>query len=193
MSILSDVEIRRNVHQGNISIDPIDWEALQPASLDLKLGVHVARPALPFHGTDGNGRTFIDPFTLDNEQREGFWNRTELSAVGPDRWPQGALHPGAFMLASTAEEIKLSPMFYARVEGKSTLGRWGLLVHTTAGFIDPGFEGPITLELRNVGPFILRLRPGMPICQIAFGRVEGRVLRSYNGNYQHQKGVGLPY
>lgn len=98
------------------------------------------------------------------------------------------LEPGDFVLASTVEDVHIPPEFVGRVEGKSTLARMGLIVHTTAGFIDPGFQGKITLELKNVGPCALVLKPGMYICQLSVQRME-RVDSVYNGKYQGATGV----
>ena len=98
------------------------------------------------------------------------------------------LESGDFVLASTVEDVYIPPEFVGRVEGKSTLARMGLIVHTTAGFIDPGFRGRITLELKNVGPCALVLKPGMYICQLSVQRME-RIDSVYNGKYQGATGV----
>lgn len=175
MSILSDTAILAEMTAGRLTVSHFDEAALQPASIDLRLGADWAFPRPPLGA--------IRPYSLTDS--ESYWQRASLD--------RHVLNPGEFALATTAEEVKLDRSLAARVEGKSTLGRWGLLVHTTAGFIDPGFEGPITLELRNVGPFRLRLDFSMYICQIAFERVEGEVRKPYSGHYQRQKGIGLPY
>lgn len=179
MSILSDTEIRLGRARGHIVLKHADEAAIQPASFDLHLGRHYAVPL----AREDRPPAVVRPYSV--EDPDSLWTRITVKNY--------LLVPGQFLLATTREEIRLDSTVYARVEGKSTLGRWGLLVHTTAGFIDPGFHGPITLELRNVGPFALDLYEGMRICQIAFGGVYGRVERAYAGHYQNQQGVGLPY
>lgn len=170
---LASNEIVTQRERGMINITPFFEARLQPASYDLTLGCNWALPV---------PEDIVEPYR--ESQPEDHWSRFKSSDY--------LLRPGEFMLATTTERVELSTQFCARVEGKSTLGRWGLLVHTTAGFVDPGFSGLITLELRNVGPFTLRLRAGMPICQVAFDRVEGAT-EAYKGRYQGQLEVGLPY
>lgn len=109
--------------------------------------------------------------------------------------PEGySMHPGEFLLGSTVEHVEMPTNLAARVEGKSSLGRIGLMVHVTAGFIDPGFRGNITLELKNLSSMPITLEEGMPISQLCFQRVVGVVLRPYgseglNSKYQDSKGT----
>ena len=153
---------RQIVEYGIVS--PAAEAAIQPASVDLTLAndwFHLLRP----------GTVFLP------EGRPSYDIEASLS-----------LEPGKFALACTDEVVLVPSEFVARVEGKSTLARMGLIVHTTAGFIDPGFRGKVTLELKNVGPCTLVLTPGMYICQLSVQRME-RVDGVYNGKYQGATGV----
>jgi deoxycytidine triphosphate deaminase len=122
-----------------------------------------------------------------------------LGAVAGHRWDDGPflLTAGGFTLASTAERVTIPPHLYAHLDGKSTLGRLGLVVHVTAGWIDPGFDGEITLELANLSAIPVRLVEGMRIAQLRFGLMEGRVVRPYGhpglgSHYQGQTGPTGP-
>lgn len=147
-------------------VTPQSEDAVQPASVDLRLGMD--RPLRLIAGTYGLG---ITP--------------ARYEPVASSIW---ALEPGDFRLVATAERVKVPPEYVGRVEGKSSMARMGLIVHTTAGFIDPGFEGYVTLELANVGPARLILTPHMYICQLSVHRME-RVDGVYAGKYQGAKGV----
>lgn len=102
------------------------------------------------------------------------------------------LAPGQFVLGSSLERVKLPDFMVARIEGKSTLARWGLMVHVTAGFVDPGFEGNLTLELYNVGPFEILLTPAMAISQLSFDVMRNRATKPYRGKYQGSEGAVEP-
>ena len=150
--ILSDRSIKEGIANGRIVMTPYDESLVQPASIDIRL--------------DGRFRVFrnyryscIDPKALQEDL-------TELVEVGPDE--PFIVHPGEFILGNTVERIKLGDDLVARLEGKSSLGRLGLIVHATAGYVDPGFEGNITLELSNVANLPIRLYPGMKVGQISF-------------------------
>ena len=161
--ILSDATIRRLLGEGRIEIDPYDESLLQPASVD----VRVDRWFRVFR----NSRyPYID---VTQEQEE----LTELVEID-DETPF-ILHPGEFVLGSTLERVRLPDDLVARLEGKSSLGRLGLLIHSTAGFIDPGFGGNITLELSNVANLPITIYHGMPIGQISFMRMDQPVERPY--------------
>src|SRR5438270_13773182 len=150
--VLSDRTITRLLEQGRIEIEPYDPELLQPSSVD----VRVDRYFRVFH----NARyPFID---VRKPQEE----LTELVEV-EDETPF-ILHPGEFVLGSTLERVRLPDDLVARLEGKSSLGRLGLLIHSTAGFIDPGWDGHVTLELSNVATLPITIYPGMKIGQISF-------------------------
>ncbi len=149
--ILSDRSIKDSIVQGRIVMMPYDESLVQPASIDVRL--------------DGRFRVFrnykyscIDPKAVQQDL-------TELIEVGDEPF---IIHPGEFILGNTVERIKLGDDLVGRVEGKSSLGRLGLIIHATAGYIDPGFEGNITLELSNVANLPIKLYPGMKVGQISF-------------------------
>ena len=151
-SVLSDGTIRRLVDDGRIRIDPWDPGMVQPASVDLRLG----NSFRVFH----NHRiTAVDLGSPPSEL-------TEQVIVEHDE--TFVIHPGEFCLGRTAEWVELPDDVVARIEGKSSLGRLGLLIHSTAGFIDAGFDGHITLELTNIATLPITLYPGMKIGQVSF-------------------------
>ena len=150
--VLSDRTISRLLEEGRIEIDPYDASLLQPSSVD----VRVDRFFRVFHN---NRYPYID---VKQPQEE----LTELVEVD-DETPF-VLHPGAFVLGSTLERIRLPDDLVARLEGKSSLGRLGLLIHSTAGFIDPGWDGHVTLELSNVANLPITIYHAMKIGQVSF-------------------------
>src|SRR6201987_4376645 len=150
--VLSDRTIARLIADGRIGIDPYDEALLQPSSVD----VRVDRFFRVFH----NARY---PFSDGKEPQEDL---TELVEVADDE--PFILHPGEFVLGSTLERITLPDDLVSRLEGKSSLGRLGLLIHSTAGFIDPGWDGHVTLELSNVANLPITIYPAMKIGQIYF-------------------------
>jgi dCTP deaminase len=150
--VLADRTIRRLLAEGRIEIDPLDEALIQPSSVD----VRVDRFFRVFH----NARY---PFIDVREPQEDL---TELVEV-EDEQPF-ILHPGEFVLGSTLERIRLPDDLVARLEGKSSLGRLGLLIHSTAGFIDPGWDGHVTLELSNVANLPITIYYGMKIGQLSF-------------------------
>jgi dCTP deaminase len=153
--VLSDRDIRAEIDAGRIVIDPFIPEAVQPSSVDL----HLDRRFRVFR----NSRyPFID---VRADQPE----LTELVEIGGD--DPFILHPGEFVLGSTFERVGLPNDLVARLEGKSSLGRLGLLIHSTAGYVDPGWEGNLTLELSNVANLPITLYDGMKIGQISFQRL----------------------
>src|SRR6201987_4714552 len=150
--VLSDRTIARLIADGRIGIDPYDEALLQPSSVD----VRVDRYFRVFH----NARyPYIDV-------KQPMEDLTEEVTVAEDE--PFILHPGEFVLGSTLERIRLPHDLVARLEGKSSLGRLGLLIHSTAGFIDPGWNGHVTLELSNVANLPITIYPGMKIGQISF-------------------------
>jgi dCTP deaminase len=174
--VLSDRTIRRLLGEGRIEIEPYDESLLQPSSVD----VRVDRYFRVFH----NARY---PFIDVKEQQEDL---TEL--VEADTEPF-ILHPGEFVLGSTLERIRLPDDLVARLEGKSSLGRLGLLIHSTAGFIDPGWDGHVTLELSNVANLPITIYPGMKIGQLSFVQLSEPAESPYGSGglgskYQGQKG-----
>ena len=178
--ILGDVAIREAIRLGDIQVGGIESleRALQPASVDLTLGRSfcrfVRRERHPLFG----GPPLLD-FRDANRPPEVEARKFEAGEV--------SLDPGEFILASTEEYISLSALYAARVEGRSSVGRLGLLTHLTAGFIDPGFAGRITLELLNVSGCEMILPAGFPIAQIAFFKAD-RVARPYGRDRNHYLG-----
>jgi len=150
--VLSDRTIREEIAAGRLVIDPWDDTLLQPSSVDLR----VAGEFRVFHN---NRRTYIDVKDANDDL-------TEVVAIPPDE--AFILHPGEFVLGSTHERVALPDDLVGRLEGKSSLGRLGLLIHSTAGFIDPGWDGHITLELYNAANLPITLYPGMKIGQVRF-------------------------
>jgi dCTP deaminase len=175
--VLSDRTIRRLLDDGRIEIDPYDEGLLQPSSVD----VRVDRYFRVFH----NARY---PYIDVREPQEEL---TELVEV--DEETPFILHPGEFVLGSTLERIKLPDDLVARLEGKSSLGRLGLLIHSTAGFIDPGWDGHVTLELSNVANLPITIYYSMKIGQLSFVQMTERAERPYGtgelgSKYQGQRG-----
>ncbi len=150
--ILSDRTIREQLDAGRIVIDPLGPNSLQPSSVDLRL--------------DRFFRVFKNHTMGHIDVKQNLEELTELvEAEGDDPF---ILHPGEFVLGSTLERVAVPDDLVARLEGKSSLGRLGLLIHSTAGFVDAGFEGQLTLELSNVANLPITLYPGMKIGQISF-------------------------
>ena len=175
--VLSDRTIDTLIGEGRIEIDPYDSSLLQPSSVD----VRVDRYFRVFH----NARyPFID---VKQPQEE----LTEQVEIDDDR--PFILHPGEFVLGSTLERVKLPDDLVARLEGKSSLGRLGLLIHSTAGFIDPGWDGHVTLELSNVANLPITIYHAMKIGQISFMQLTEPTSRPYGttslgSKYQGQRG-----
>lgn len=182
--MLADFEIRQSIEEKYLSIEPFDENRLQPVSYDLTLSREIRVPRNDVHT--------LDPGMKDDGKTQYYgcvptWQEHTVLHEIPEK---GALlERGEFILACTEEVVKLSPYMAARVEGKSSLGRLGVAVHITAGFIDPGFEGQITLEIANLAPWHVRLYPGMPIAQIVFEPVSAPA-RDYSqtGHYCGQRG-----
>jgi dCTP deaminase len=175
--ILSDVTIREEMAAGRIVIDPLAANSVQPSSVDLRVD-------RLFRVFRNDTTPYIDP-KLPQE------DLTELVEVADD----GAfiLHPGEFVLGSTLERVALPDDLVARLEGKSSLGRLGLLIHSTAGFVDAGWDGHLTLELSNVATLPIALYPGMKIGQISFLRMTTPAEHPYGSGaagskYQGQRG-----
>jgi len=175
--LLSDRDIRAEIDAGRVLLDPYDATMLQPSSVDVRIDRF-------FRLFDNHKYPVIDPSA---EQPE----LTRLVEVEPDE--AFVLHPGEFVLASTFEVVTLPDDVAARLEGKSSLGRLGLLTHSTAGFIDPGFSGHVTLELSNVATLPIKLWPGMKIGQLCFFRLTSAAEKPYGSTatgsrYQGQRG-----
>ena len=175
--VLSDRTIRRLVAEGAIGIDPFDPELMQPSSLDVRVDRY-------FRVFRNSRYPFID---VKAEQED----LTELVEV--EDAEAFILHPGEFVLGSTLERVTLPNDLVARLEGKSSLGRLGLLIHSTAGFIDPGWDGHVTLELSNVANLPITIYPGMKIGQLSFVQLSEPAERPYGSagigsKYQGQRG-----
>ena len=161
--ILSDRDIRGEIDAGRIVIDPFVADAVQPSSVDLHLGNR-------FRVFRNNRTAVIDP-------RQDQPELTELVEIAGDE--PFILHPGEFVLGATLERVGLPDDLVARLEGRSSLGRLGLLIHSTAGYVDPGWEGTLTLELSNVANLPIKLYDGMKIGQISFQRLSSPAEVSY--------------
>ncbi|MCK9487377.1 MAG: dCTP deaminase [Dehalococcoidia bacterium] len=161
--VLSDRSIREALASGRLVIDPLGENAVQPASLDVRLDRH-------FRVFRNHREAFIDV-------RQDVPELTEAESIADDE--PFVLHPGEFVLGSTVERVELADDLVARVEGKSSLGRLGLLVHATAGFVDPGWKGHLTLELSNVSTLPIRLYYGMKIGQLSFQNLTTPAERPY--------------
>ena len=175
--VLSDRDIRRQIAQGRIVIDPYDDDAVQPASVDLRLGT-------PLLVEETARLALIDP----RQQSDMQWKEVELNESVP--YP---LHPGEFALGITAENIEIPDDIVGRLDGKSSLGRLGLVVHSTAGFVDPGWKGRLTLELSNLSSIPINLYLGMKSSQLSFVWLSSPAERPYgsaglNSKYQGQMG-----
>jgi len=175
--LLSDRDITAQLDAGRIGLDPFDPGLLQPSSVDVRMDRY-------FRLFDNHKYPFIDPA---QEQPE-LTRLVEVDAEEPF-----ILHPGEFVLAATLEQVTLPDDIAARVEGKSSLGRLGLLTHATAGFIDPGFTGHVTLELSNVATLPITLWPGMRIGQLCFFQLSSPAEHPYGSaqrgsHYQGQRG-----
>jgi dCTP deaminase len=174
--VLSDRTIQRLLDEGRIEIDPYDASLLQPSSVDVRID-------RLFRVFRNNRASFID---VKKEQ-----DLTELVEI--DEREPFILHPGEFVLGSTLERVRLPDDLVARLEGKSSLGRLGLLIHSTAGFVDPGFDGHVTLELSNVANLPITLYYGMKIGQVSFMQLSEPAAAPYGSGalgskYQGQRG-----
>ncbi|OMH34560.1 dCTP deaminase [Tersicoccus sp. Bi-70] len=175
--LLSDRDIRRQLDDARIVLDPLEDGMIQPSSVDVRIDRF-------FRLFDNHKYAHIDPAEDQSEL-------TRLVEVDPEE--PFILHPGEFVLGSTYEVVSLPDDIAARLEGKSSLGRLGLLTHSTAGFIDPGFSGHVTLELSNVATLPIKLWPGSKIGQLCFFQLTSPAEHPYGsgpyGNrYQGQRG-----
>jgi len=175
--LLSDRDILAELDSGRVQLDPLTRDMIQPSSIDVRLDKF-------FRVFDNHKYPHIDPAADQSDlTREVEVNSDETFV----------LHPGEFVLGSTYEVVTLPDDIAARLEGKSSLGRLGLLTHSTAGFIDPGFSGHVTLELANVATLPIKLYPGMKIGQLCFFRLSSPAdnpygSAKYGSRYQGQRG-----
>ena len=175
--LLSDRDIKAELDSGRIGLEPYEPAMIQPSSIDVRLDRF-------FRLFDNHKYPFIDP-AIDQP------DLTRLVEAVPDQ--PFILHPGEFVLGSTYELVTLPDDIAARLEGKSSLGRLGLLTHSTAGFVDQGFSGHVTLELSNVATMPIKLWPGMKIGQLCFIRLTSPAEKpygsaEYSSRYQGQRG-----
>ena len=173
--ILSDTEIESQVGTGNLGISPFIYDQLQAASYDVRLARHF--------------RVF-DTHMIGVIRPDRYQDVTRVVEIDDDE--RFVIQPGEFALASTIEHFSFPSNIVGRLEGKSSLGRLGLIVHATAGFFDPGFQGFATLELHNVLRIPIELFLGMPIAQMSFLHVKGMVAKPYAGKYQGQSMIPAP-
>lgn len=181
--ILSDRSLREQLDAGRIVIDPLDEALIQPSSIDVRI-------SNLFRVFRNHTRGIIDVKADMLDLTELIEIPADESGVGDDPF---MLHPGEFVLGSTLERIAVPDDLVGRVEGKSSLGRLGLLIHSTAGFIDAGFDGHITLELANVASLPITLYPGMKIGQVSFMQMTSPADNPYGAGakgskYQGQRG-----
>ena len=175
--LLSDRDIRAEIDAGRVGLDPFDPAMVQPSSIDVRLD-------RMFRVFENHRYPHIDPAQEQPELTR------QVEPVGEEPF---ILHPGEFVLGSSFEAVTLPDDVAARLEGKSSLGRLGLLTHSTAGFIDPGFSGHVTLELSNVATLPIKLWPGMKIGQFCFFRLTSPAelpygSAEYGSRYQNQRG-----
>ncbi len=175
--LLSDKDIKLEIEKGRVVLEPYDPNMIQPSSVDVRLD-------RIFRTFENHKYAHIDPSENQPELTR------EVATVGAEPF---ILHPGEFVLGSTYEVITLPDDIAGRLEGKSSLGRLGLLTHSTAGFIDPGFSGHVTLELSNVATLPIKLWPGMKIGQLCLFRLSSPAEHPYGSaiygsRYQGQRG-----
>lgn len=173
--MLSDSEIRHAINQGRVKVDPFDEAMIQPASLEMTLGTTFVKFS----------DAYPEPIDPLNPPKAEEYETYEADV--------SVLWPGQFVLGSTVERLSLPADLCARVEGKSSLGRLGLIVHATAGFVDPGFAGHLTLEIANLNSRPILLHAGMRICQLSFVPMSAPARRPYGSGqlgskYQGQAG-----
>lgn len=175
--LLSDRDIHAQINAGRVQLDPFDASLVQPASIDVRLDRY-------FRIFENHRYDAIDPAAEQDELTR------MVSPIGDEPF---ILHPGEFVLGATYEFVTLPDDVAARLEGKSSLGRLGLLTHSTAGFIDPGFTGHVTLELSNMATLPIKLYPGMKIGQLCFFQLSSPAEHPYGSSrtgshYQGQRG-----
>ena len=175
--MLSDKDIKKSLKNKEIQITPLDENYIQPSSVDLRVGSD-------FRVFENHKYSHIDPKVEQNDL---------TTLVNSSQEEPFVLHPGEFVLGTTYEKVTLSNKIVARLEGKSSLGRIGLLIHSTAGFVDPGFSGYLTLELSNVANLPIKIYPEMKIGQISFYYLNSPSestygSEAYGSKYQGQEG-----
>jgi dCTP deaminase len=171
--ILSDRDLRTLLESKRLVVEPLGPNAVQPSSIDLRVGRHF--------------RVFVNnlyPYINVREPMEDLTQLVETAATDPF-----ILHPGEFVLGTTLERVEIPDDLVGRLEGKSSLGRLGLLIHSTAGFVDPGFRGHLTLELSNVANLPITIYPGMKIGQISLFKMSSPAENPYGSGKLKSKYV----
>lgn len=178
MAILSDQDIKKCLESGKIIIEPLEKPEIQiqPSSVDLRIGSE-------FKGFRIVRKPCIDP--MDKGDLESY-----MESFYIDEGEPFIIHPGEFALATTYETIELPDDLVARVEGRSSMGRLGITMHVTAGYIDPGFHGKITLEISNIGKMPVALYTGQRVCQIVFETMTSPSKRPYGHPDRDSKYMG---
>jgi len=177
MAILSDKDIKEYLNEKRIVIEPLeDEEQIQPSSVDMRLGDE-------FKVFKVIRKPYIDP--KDQEDLDSYMESTVVS-----EGEAFIIHPNEFALATTHEYVKVPDDIVARVEGRSSMGRLGVTMHVTAGYIDPGFEGKITLEISNIGAMPVALYPGQRVCQIVFETMTSPAQMPYGHPERNSKYMG---
>ena len=176
--ILSDRDIKKYLEEGKITIDPLEniERQVQPSSVDLRIGNE-------FKIFKVMQKPYIDP--KDPEDLDSY-----MESMHIEKGESFIIHPNEFALATTYEVVKVPDDLVARVEGRSSMGRLGITMHVTAGYIDPGFEGKITLEISNIGKMPVALYPGQRACQIVFETMTSPAERPYGHPERDSKYMG---
>lgn len=172
--ILSDRDLKECIKKGEIKVEPLDAEQVRSIGIDLRLGNE-------FKVFKMNHKSHIDPSKDDFDD--------SVNVIKVEGGPF-IIHPGEFVLGVTKENVELPDDISARIDGRSSLGRLGIIVHSTAGRVDPGWSGTLTLEISNIGKLPVALFPGMRFCSLVFEKISSPVERSYRkiGKYVDQKG-----
>ena len=179
MAILSDKDLKKCIDDGKLVIDPLtDEKQIQPSSIDMRIGDE-------FKVFRVIRKPFIDP--KDDDDIASY-----MESLTVEDGEAFIIHPNEFALATTYEYVKVPDDLVARVEGRSSMGRLGVTMHVTAGYIDPGFEGKITLEISNIGAMPVALYPGQRVCQLVFETMTTPADKPYghpdrNSKYMGQK------
>jgi dCTP deaminase len=189
MSVLSDVSLRARIGAGRLVVDPLAADAIQPASIDVRLG-----DGLRIWNGHDHGHGHVD---LRRDQADA-WDACRLIAdddMAKEGGPYWWLWPGNLYLGATLERVEVPDDLLCHLHGRSSLGRLGVVIHQTAGLVDPGWRGRLTLEIAVAFPTILR--PGQPIGQLTFERLTTPAERPYGGRYQDDAGptpsrLGVP-
>ena len=177
--VLSNNDIKAEISRGGLKFEPnIDLGQMSPSSIDLRLGDTFTVPRVPPAGVS----IHIDPMITSPE--DALRKYSDIVKVG--RGEKFALEPGAFVLGYTLERVELSNYLAARVEGRSSIARWGISIHQTAPTVQAGFSGQLRLEIANLGPYTILLEPGMPFCQLIVERLSSPASSARESRWQGQ-------